>query len=147
MELETKYFSKINYEQEDILTFSEGLFGFQEYKSFLVLPFDQENNTLVCLQSTQEVSIAFVLMNPYHFLPNYIVDLSKKDIAQLDISKDQDVLIYTICVMKDDMAASTTNLKCPLVINMKTCQAKQLILEDSTYTFQHSFAELLKKEG
>ncbi len=39
MKTETKYFGPVEYEQEEVISFPSGLFGFEEEKEFLMLPF------------------------------------------------------------------------------------------------------------
>ena len=38
-QLDTKYFGRIEYAEEDVLEFPNGLFGFEAEKRFLLLPF------------------------------------------------------------------------------------------------------------
>ena len=53
MKLQTKYFGEIDYEPSQALTFPNGLFGFEEERSFLLLPFEGSGGTMLCLQSTR----------------------------------------------------------------------------------------------
>ena len=43
MELEAKYFSKISYEEEEIISFPNGIFGFEAYTRFILIRFDNHN--------------------------------------------------------------------------------------------------------
>ena len=63
MRLQSKYFGEIEYEQEDIVTFSIGPFGFEEERAFLILPF--EGGSLLCFQSVQTPALAFVAMTGF----------------------------------------------------------------------------------
>ena len=53
MQTNTKYFGAVTYEEEDVLTFPQGLFGFEEERSFLLLPFAGSDGNLLCFQSLQ----------------------------------------------------------------------------------------------
>ena len=46
MKLQTKYFGEIDYEPSQALTFPNGLFGFEEERSFLLLPFEGSGGTM-----------------------------------------------------------------------------------------------------
>ena len=41
MKINNKYFGEIEYTAEETIHFPEGLFGFEEQKSFLPIPFDE----------------------------------------------------------------------------------------------------------
>lgn len=40
IKLQTKYFGEIEYADKDVVRFPDGLFGFEEERGFLLLPFD-----------------------------------------------------------------------------------------------------------
>ncbi len=141
MELETKYFSTLQYEEDEVIFFPEGLFGFESYQRFILIRFENQNTSLICLQSVDEANIAFVMINPYHFLPKYEVALPE------DEGNPEESAVYTICVLQESVPESTANLRCPIVINTKTRLAKQIILENTEYPFKYPFKDLIPKEG
>ena len=143
MEVSTKYFSNIQYNEDEVIYFKNGLFGFENFKKYLLIRFDNNNNNLICLQSIEEESIAFVMLNPYNFINDYNLSLSEEDFKQLQVDDITNVLVYNICVLNDDISKSTANMKCPIVINPQTRNAKQLILEDSSYEFKYPFSKLI----
>ena len=65
MKLSTKYFGEIDYGDEDVIRFPQGIFAFEEEKEFLLLPFSGSDGTLLCLQSVATPQLAFVVMNPF----------------------------------------------------------------------------------
>lgn len=147
MEISTKYFSNIQYSDDEVIYFKDGLYGFDNYKKYLIIRFDNENSSLLCLQSLDEKNVAFVIINPYYFIKDYKVDIPDEDCKQLDITDVSHVLVYNICVVNNSVLECTANLKCPIIINKNTRQAKQIILEDSSYSFKYPFSKLINKEG
>ncbi|MDD4843166.1 MAG: flagellar assembly protein FliW [Anaerotignum sp.] len=147
MELETKYFSKMEYEDNDVILFEHGLFGFESYKKFILIKFENNDSSPVCLQSISEADIAFVMINPYNFMPDYNVSLTETDIHDLKLSDTNALAVYNICVLQDDIPKSTANLRCPIVVNTESRLAKQIILDNSDYPFKYPFHELIHKEG
>ncbi|NCC16985.1 MAG: flagellar assembly protein FliW [Clostridia bacterium] len=147
MELKTKYFSTIAYDDTDVILFESGLFGFEEYKKYILIRFDNTHSSLICLQSIDDTNIAFVMINPYNFIANYNVSLSETDLKELQLTDSNNLAVYAICVLHDNVPKSTTNLRCPVVVNTETKLAKQLILENSDYPFKYPFKELIPKEG
>jgi flagellar assembly factor FliW len=147
MELEAKYFSKLEYEDNDVILFEHGLFGFLRYKNFIIINFEKNDSSPVCLQSIDEADIAFVMINPYSFMPDYNVSLTETDIHDLKLSDANALAVYNICVLQDDIPKSTANLRCPVVVNTENRLAKQIILDNSDYPFKYPFHELIHKEG
>lgn len=145
----TKYFGEITYEKKDILYFPNGLFGFEHEKNFILIHFEDDDDTLLCMQSLQEESLAFILMNPFHLLPGYSPELTEEDMAALSLSDNSAMSYYVICVIHDHAGDSTVNLKCPVAINPKNRIARQVILDNSSYFFRHTLKELSsrQKEG
>ena len=64
----------------DLLTFPNGLFGFEEEKQFLLLPFHGSLGSLVCFQSARTPALAFVAMNPFSLDPGYHPQLSEEEL-------------------------------------------------------------------
>ncbi len=144
MELQTKYFGAIRCDEESVLHFSEGLFGFEEEKEFVLLPFDEQEESMLCFQSVKTAELAFVAMNPFFLWKQYAPVLSGKELKDLDVSCSEELCYYVLCVVKDPVSESTVNLKCPVVINDNTRVAKQVILEQ--YEMRHLLSEFAGKE-
>lgn len=146
----TRYFGEIEYEESDILLLPDGLFGFEDEKEYILIHLEDNNSSFLCMQSLNDEKLAFILTNPFHFLPDYNPELSKEDTKALKLSEDTPVSFYALCVLHEVINDSTMNLKCPIIINLTTRQARQVILENPSYQFKHCFKDMKspeKKEG
>jgi flagellar assembly factor FliW len=139
MKLSTKYFGEIDYENEEVIFFPEGVFGFENEKKYLLIRFDDNNDTLLSLQSVDTPTLAFVVVNPFRMMPDYEPYVPSADMEQLSVNNQENVAIYSIAVVGDDMGQTKVNLKAPLVINPATRTGRQVILDDPRYSFRHSF--------
>ena len=146
MKLQTKYFGEIDYECGDVLTFPAGLFGFEEEREFLLLPFEGSAETMLCFQSIQTPALAFVVMNPFALLPDYEPVLQSHELEELEVKESTELAFYVLCVVKNPVADSTVNLKCPVSINPDTRVARQVILDTDKYEMRHPLAEFGEKE-
>ena len=146
METNTKYFGTIPYTEEEVITFENGIFGFEEHKRYLLIRFEEDNAGLLCLQNLEDAQLAFIVANPFVFLPDYAPQVAEADLKKLGNPAPESLAFYTTCVLAEDMSQSTTNLRCPLVINGETKQAVQVILEDTAYGFKQPFHELIKEK-
>lgn len=147
MELNTKYFGPVSYTDEDLLHFPQGLFGFEEEKTFLLIPFDGDDSALLCLQSTATPALAFVVMNPFSLDGNYAPILQPDELRIMGVGSSQDLCYYVLCVVRDPVSASTVNLKCPVVINEDTREAMQVILETPAFHMRHLLSEFGGREA
>ncbi len=145
MKISTKYFSDISYSKDEIITFKNGLFGFEDYKNYILIRFENDSDSLICLQSIDEANIAFIMINPYNFIKDYKASLTNEDLKDVEAKSIAELLVYNVCVVQDDILKSTANLKCPIIVNPKTRNAKQVIIEDSEYPFKFPFANLISK--
>ncbi len=145
MKTQTKYFGEIEYRKEELLTFPKGLFGFEEEKSFLLIPFSDEG-TLFSLQSTSTPELAFTLMHPFSLAPDYAPQLRAEELEALGVKQSEELYYYVMCTVKEPVRESTVNMRCPLAINPDTRTAMQTILEDDTWEMRHRLAEFESRE-
>ncbi len=146
MQLETKYFGRIECEDSDVLHFGDGLFGFEEEKRFVLLPFDGSEGSLLCLQSVQTPHLAFVTMNPFFLKPDYAPQLTAEQLRVAGAQRSQDLCFYVLCAVRQPVSESTVNLRCPIVINDETRRASQVILEGQQYGMRHPLSEFSRRD-
>ena len=101
---------------------------------------------MISLQSLEDESLSFILLNPFGIFPDYNPMLSESDLKELGADSEADISYYVISVIRDTPAESTVNLKAPLAVNALNRQAKQVILEQPEYTFRHTLGEVIQKE-
>lgn len=147
MKLLTKYFGEIDYSEEDVLHFPQGIFAFEEEKEFLLLPFSGSNGTLLCLQSLMTPQLAFVVMNPFSLYQAYAPVLQPEELKEMGVKDSTELCYYVLCVVKNPVSTSTVNMKCPVVINDETRVGTQVILEAEEYGMRHLLSEFQAEEG
>lgn len=147
MDINAKYFGQVSYEKNEAIHIINGLIGFEAYTEYLPIPFHEDNDSLISLQCLEDETLSFILMNPFGLLNDYTPSLSGQDMKELDAETAEDLSYYVICVMRDSVAESTVNLKAPLVVNVRSRQARQVILDQSEYTFRHVLGDMIKEES
>lgn len=139
----TKYFGDIAIDEKEILTFTSGLFGFENKTKYTLLSFldndgESSEDFLLCLQSAEDSNLAFIVMNPYYVCPDYNpYQLSDKHLSEIKLGEETKHTVYCIAVVRDNFSESTINLKCPIIINLEEKLARQFILEDSDYSMRY----------
>ncbi len=135
--LDTRDYGTIEYEESDLIHFTDGLFGFNELKDYIPLVLDEnEDNTILLLQSIENTDIAFVIINPFTLDPDYNPVLSPEELSYLDVKSENDLSYYVICVLRNNYLENTVNMKAPVVINPDKRIGMQVILNQSEYDFR-----------
>jgi len=136
MKINTEKFGTIEFEERAVISFSEGVLGFQKCKDYILLNAD-ENSPFKWLQSIEDMSLAFLLIDPNTFKQDYKVKLDNSAKEALGISTKEDFAVFVIVVIQKDPTKSTANLLGPIVLNVKNQKAKQLVLNDTDYSTKH----------
>ena len=144
IKFKTTRFCEIELQEEEMITLAKGLIGFPELKKFVLLDHDKES-PFKWLQSMDDGAIAFVLLNPLLFKPDFTVEVSQPEVSDLDLENEEDAVISVIVTMPGKPENMTANLKAPLIFNLKNRMGKQIILNDPNYTTRHNIMEEMKK--
>jgi flagellar assembly factor FliW len=146
MEIKTKNFGVVEFQENDPIYFPKGLPGLPSLKKFLIFAFN-EMLPLKFLQSIEEPVYSLVLVNPLLLDPSYNYELSEEDYTDINLQPNQEVLQYIIVTVPNDPTLITGNFKAPVIINTKTMHAKQVILADSKYSVSASVPEILNSQS
>ncbi|WP_319561825.1 flagellar assembly protein FliW [Marispirochaeta sp.] len=147
MMIETKAYGEMEIDQRQKITLQKGLFGFDCYSNFALL--DSEQPPFYWFQSLDEREIAFVLIDPRIFRPDYCPGVSTEDLEALGVTRedDEDLLIFSIVTIPEDQSRMTANLQGPLLINRKTRVGRQIISNDERWQVRHLIIEEMQHEG
>ncbi len=130
MVIKTSRFGLVELKSEDILTFNEGLLGFQDLRQFVLLD-DPNDDIFAWLQSCELPSIAFPVLEPEIFGHKYAVGLNRTDSESLKLQAGQAPAYLNIITIPDDATEMTANIKAPIVINVEQRIARQCVLQDN----------------
>lgn len=141
MEIETKPYGKMTVHEKLLINFPYGIPGFEEYKKFVLL--DAEQASFFWLQSIENKDLAFILVDPQFFRPDYFLNVSSFDLNSIKIDeKDADILVLSIVTIREN-SEMTANLAGPIIINRKNKEARQVINDDAKWLVRHFIKEEL----
>ena len=141
MKVATKAFGLVEVDDHQRITFPHGLFGFETFKDYVLL--DAEQEPFFWLQSTDDESVAFVLINPFLFRPDYEMNIDNDELLPIGINDPGRAVIFSIVTIPANAGPMTANLQGPLVINRDTHKGVQAVLSDSRWKTKHDIiAEL-----
>ena len=145
MQVNTRHFGLIEIDEKGIIDFSEGVPGFRDARKFVLLGKIEDDAPFQWLQSVDNPDIAFVVINPFMFKPDYDIDIDDGEVENLDIKDISKVLVYSIVVIPEDVTKMTANLKAPVLINTENNRGKQVTLEKGNYEIRHYIMDELRK--
>ena len=141
MKVATKAYGLIEVNERQRITFPYGLLGFESFKEYALL--DAERQPFYWLQSLDVEQIAFVLINPFLFRPDYEMNIDNEELLPIGITDPGKALIFSIVTIPSDGSPMTANLQGPLVINRDNRLGVQSVLTDSRWKTKHDIiAEL-----
>ena len=147
MKYDTARFGSVDVQGADILLFPEALYGFDREKEFVLLPLDPNiDSPMEWLQSLSTPELAFIVTDPFLFVPQYKMVLNDDEKHQLQIDSTESVVIRVIVTIPKVHTEMTANLVAPLVINQKNCLAKQIVLTNAEYDTKHCLMPQENKE-
>jgi len=145
--IDSTRFGRIEVDEEAVITFPQGLFGFESCRRFVVLCLD-EKSPFRWLQSLEEPNVAFVVIEPSQFMPDYAPTISDADAHALGLDADTPYLTFVIVTVPPGKPEEmTANLMGPIIINASTRIARQVIVEDDCYTTKHSIVQEITKRA
>jgi FliW protein. len=143
MNIETKNFGLVSYNEEDVLHFDDGIPGFEGLKSFILLSVD-EYTPFKWLQSLDDTDIAFVIIDPKVVVKDYEVEIDEDIVKLLEIKDLNHILVFAIVVIQEEIEKMTANLKAPIIINAENNKGMQILLDNDQYMIKHPILKELK---
>ena len=140
MLLDTTRFGPITYDESELYTVPGGIPGFPDLRQVLLLGAGQApgqtephgDHTFYWMQDVDNGDLAFMCVVPWAVVPDYDIEF---DSDALGIVDADDVRVLTLVTVRreNDVAILTTNLRAPLVIDLRQQFLQQVILSDSVW--------------
>ncbi len=135
MKVETSRFGSVDIPDDRVITFPEGLPGFDDNKLY-VLIHSEENPTVHWLQSASDPDVALLLMDPLTLDPTYEVKPRPDELRPIDPGEDwaASVLCRVIVRNGDQDGELFANFFAPVSFSVEKRVAMQLPLVGSKYS-------------
>lgn len=122
--------------EDKIINMKKPILGFENMKRFCLVEIE-DLAPFLWLQSIEDATISFLVVNPRVFMSEYKIEINSKEVAELSIENVDDVETYVVVTIADDAKMMTLNLQGPLLINTENNLGKQLVLVNSSYEVRH----------
>jgi flagellar assembly factor FliW len=139
MKVLTKPYGEMEIADRQLISFPRGLFGFEDLRTFALL--DAAHPPFYWLQSLERVEVAFVLIDPLFFRPDYAPDVDPAELTEIGIGAANDALVFAIVTIPENSSLMTANLQGPLILNAKTHVGRQSISANPRWSVRHVILE------
>ena len=133
-------FGPLEVPEDKIISMERPILGFEKLKRFCLIEMT-ELAPFHWMQSIEDSTVAFLVMNPVIFFSDYRIEINSQEIAELEVSDPISVETYVILTIQKDKSDITANLQGPILINTINNKGKQLVLVNSRYQVKHSINE------
>jgi flagellar assembly factor FliW len=139
MRVTTKAYGAIDVDERQKVSFPEGILGFEDLKEYVLL--DAAQPPFYWLQSLDRTEIAFVMIEPRVFRPDYSPEVDPEELAEIGITAEEDALVFAIVTIPEDSRRMTANLQGPVILNRRTRVGRQFISPSPRWGIRHLILE------
>ena len=135
MTVNTKPYGTIDVDERQKILFPYGILGFETLGRYVLL--DAAQPPFYWLQSMDRIEVAFPLIDPRVFRPDYRLEVDRNELAEIGIQSPDEALDFAIVTIPEDPAEMTANLQGPIVINRSSRIGRQSISLDPRWRVRH----------
>lgn len=139
MVITTSRFGKLEVDEARLIEFDEGILGFPSQQRYALIQ-TGEDSAFYWLQAVDRPELAFVVCDPRTFVPDYQAPVKRDDIRDIGITDPVAAQVFIIVNKVEGVL--TGNLQGPLVVNVHSRKARQLVLSDKRYGTRHPLMRL-----
>jgi flagellar assembly factor FliW len=118
------------------LDFAGSLVGFPATRRFALVRVVPENEVLFRLTSLDVEGRSFVVAAPFPFFADYAPEIDDAAAERLELEDSSDAILLVLLTVGDTLETTTANLFAPIVVNIRTRQAAQVVLTGSRYSLR-----------
>ncbi len=128
MLIKTKHFGEIDLEEDKIITFENGIMGFEECRRYTIF-YDSG--------SEKRPALALPVINPLLVKPDYNPTVEDELLAGLGDLTEENLAIFVTLTVPSDITKMTSNLKAPFIINADTRRGCQIVADNPDYPVKY----------
>jgi flagellar assembly factor FliW len=127
-----------------------GIIGFPDDKRYVLLE-HKKGSSFLWFQSVDNGSLAFVLIDPFLFKPDYEIQLNPEDIVGLGLENGSEGIegvqpLVIVNILKTEPRKMTANLLGPIVLNLRKKLARQVILHHQRYSHRFPIPQVKEEK-
>ncbi|WP_233572571.1 flagellar assembly protein FliW [Fretibacterium sp. OH1220_COT-178] len=129
-------FGEIVYTQDDVLSFPRGIPAFENNRSWVLV--GEEDNAVKWLQNIEDGALALPVTTPDAVMPDYNARIPEDELELVGSLDPSDLaLLIVVSIPEGAPWNMTANLRAPILLNLKTRRAVQVIALNEEYPIRH----------
>ena len=112
-----------------VIELAQPLPGFPGRERFALVQVDGDG-ALCSLTSLDDPGLRFLVVPPEQFFPDYSPEVDEAVLTDLGSSSADDLVVLCVLTAGDSLASTTANLAAPVVLDVATRRAVQVVLDD-----------------
>ncbi|HET6976328.1 MAG TPA: flagellar assembly protein FliW [Pyrinomonadaceae bacterium] len=125
--------TELNYDDNDVIVFPEGLIGLPHLKR-MVLIRQSFIEPFMWLASLDQDDVAFVVIETKSLFAGFAPSVPADSNFANTLSDDETPLVLSIVLINSEWRDCTVNLRAPIFISSRMMSGAQVILTDNTYS-------------
>ena len=136
MKIKTERFGEVSYTSEDILFFPRGIPAFEDRHEWILA--GNDDSAIRWLQSLDDETLALPVTSPDAVRPDYNARIPEDELKLVGSMDPADLaLLIVVSIPEAAPWDMTANLRAPILINIKTRKAVQVIALNEEYPVRH----------
>ena len=134
--IDTERFGEVSFREEDLLTFPRGIPAFEDKHRWVLV--GSEDNAVKWLQSVEDGALALPVTTPDAVRPDYNARIPEDELTLVGSTNTADLaLLIVVSIPEAAPWNMTANLRAPILLNLKTRKAVQVIALNEEYPIRH----------
>ena len=134
--INTERFGEVAFREEDTLIFPRGLPAFEDKHRWIIV--GNEDNAVKWLQCAEDGALALPVTTPDAVRPDYNARIPEDELTLVGSTDPSDLaLLIVVSIPEAAPWNMTANLRAPILLNLKTHKAVQVIALNEEYPIRH----------
>ncbi len=138
MQINTKAFGEVQYSQDQLVDFPEGILGFPDFQKFVLLQGEQFEDWEL-LQSLENPDLAFLVLKPELICPDYMPEVHSEDLRKIGLQSVDQSLVLSIITIRDKIEDISANFGGPIIINIQNKKGIQAVSNNDSHPVRFYF--------
>ena len=129
-------FGEFSYAEEDVIFFPRGIPAFEQNNNWVLV--GEEDNAIKWLQNIEDTELAVPVTTPDAVMPDYNAKIPEDELNVVGSKNFADLALLIVVSLPEATPWDlTANLRAPILVNMKSRRAVQVIALNEEYSIRH----------
>jgi flagellar assembly factor FliW len=144
MHIQTAVFGELDISEDRIITFPEGIPGFENLTKFVIIILDQ-TKPFLWLQSVDD-DVSIPVISPFDIDRDYSPSVDDALFEEIQLHREEDLLVLVVAVIPPVITRMTANMAAPILINIAENLGRQVLVEDGEYPIRCPIFETVSRQ-